>query len=163
MNRRADDRKGKEKETETRVRMSKEVQGHGPRTQKTRTGTETKRLECIYILTNDKQQRARSRLQPNRPANRCRCLLVSAKGEIGWRCCRKHTGVPQSSASLPKPARKKAVELWRMKEREASGFGPTTLRPLYARSPLSPLLLPFIASRREPFPSLTTHLTNLSS
>ena len=43
-----------------------------------------------------------------------------------------------------KPAHKKAMELGRKTEREASGFGPTTLRPLYARSPLPPHLPPFI-------------------
>ena len=71
----------------------------------------------VYILTNDKQQRARSRLQPNRPANRCRCLLVSAKGETGWRCCQKHTGIVQSSlrsssatsCSMPKVSSKETA------------------------------------------------------
>ena len=43
-----------------------------------------------------------------------------------------------------KPAHKKAMELGRKTEREASGFGPTALRPLYARSLLLPRLPPFI-------------------
>ena len=34
-----------------------------------------------------------------------------------------------------KPAHTKAMELGRKTEREASGFGPTALRPLYARDP----------------------------
>ena len=64
----------------------------------------------MYIYINKHQQTnlSTNRLQPNRPANRCRCLLVSAKGEMGWRCCRKHTGVPQSSASLPKTCTKES-------------------------------------------------------
>ena len=37
-----------------------------------------------------------------------------------------------------KPARKKAMELWGMKEREAFGFGPTTLRPLQRSIPFLP-------------------------
>ena len=39
-----------------------------------------------------------------------------------------------------KPAHKKAMELGRKTEREASGFGPTALRPLYARDPFSLLV-----------------------
>ena len=116
----------------------------------------------VYILTNDKQQRARSRLQPNRPANRCRCLLVSAKGETGWRCCRKHTSVPQSSASLPENLHIEsygAVET----EREASGFGPIALRPLYAPFSLSPRLPPFIDQEGSRFPHNLTILPNKSN
>ena len=88
------------------------------------------------------------------------CSLTHRK-EVGWRCCRKHTGIPQSSTSLPKPAQKGATELWKREKRLVCN--PTTLRPLYARSPLSLLLPPFIASRRELFPFLTTHLTNLTT
>ena len=36
-----------------------------------------------------------------------------------------------------KPGHTKAMELGRKTEREASGFGPTALRPLYARDPFS--------------------------
>ena len=40
-------------------------------------------------------------LQPNRPANRCRCLFAATHKRVaGRRCCRKHSGVPRNSASL---------------------------------------------------------------
>ena len=35
-----------------------------------------------------------------------------------------------------KPAHTKAMELGKEKQREASGIGPTTVRPLYVRDPL---------------------------
>ena len=98
---------------------------------------------CIYILTNDKQQIARSRLQPNRPANRCRCLLVSAKGETGWRCCRKHTGVPQSSASLPETCTEESCRAME-NERERSVWirSDSTSSSLRAIPPFFPPRLP---------------------
>ena len=58
----------------------------------------------------------------------------------------------RAARASPKPAQKKVVELWRLKEREASGFGPTALRPLYVRSPLSPRLPPFIDQEGSRFP-----------
>ena len=69
------------------------------------------------------------------------CSSTHRKG-VGRRCCRKHTGIPQSSASLPKPAQKEAMELWKREKR--SVCDPTTLCPLYARSLLPPRLPPFI-------------------
>ena len=145
LNRRAGDRRER-REIDARLRMNRETQGFGPSTQKTRMDTKSVKDTNVYVYINQRQtdNEVHEWLQPNRPANKCQCLFVSAKGEIGWRCCRKHTGVPQSTASLPKPARKRAVELWRMKEREASGFSPTALRPLYTRYPLSPRLPLFI-------------------
>ena len=77
-----------------------------------------------------------------------------------WRCFRKHTGIPRNSASLPKPEGKK---LWRMEEEKRPVCDPTALRPQQCAIPFLPCLPPFIASRREPFPSLTNHLTNLTT
>ena len=69
-----------------------------------------------------------------------------------WRCCRKHTGVPRNSASLPKPAGKK---LWRMEEEKRPVCDPTTLRPLQRAIPSSLCLPPFIDPEGSRFPSLT--------
>ena len=73
---------GKEEKDGESRQMSKETQGHGPSTQKKRAYTDTEICECMNILTNNKQQTiinngARGRLQPNRPANRCRCMFVN--------------------------------------------------------------------------------------
>ena len=102
--------------------------------------TDTERRECtkIYIneMTNNTQPPTMRRgVGYNRTGRRTdadTCSLTHRK-EGGWRCSRKRTGIPQSSASLPKPAQTKAMELGGKTEREASGFGPTTLPPLYAR------------------------------
>ena len=72
------------------------------------------------------------------------CSLTHRK-EVGWRCCRKHTSIPQSSASLPKPAQNEATELWKRGKRSADN--PTSLRSLYARSPLPPRLPPYIGKK----------------
>ena len=65
-----------------------------------------------------------------------RCSAVKGAGR---RCCRKHTGVPRSSTSLHENLHRKSYGAReRRTEREASGIGPTTLRPLCARSPLLP-------------------------
>ena len=103
-------------------------------------------MHKIYInkMTNNKQQPTMGRgVGYNRTGRRTdadTCSLTHRK-EVGWRCCRKHTGIPQSSASLPKPAQKGATELWKREKR--SVCNPTALRPLYARSPFSLLLPPF--------------------
>ena len=47
-------------------------------------------------------------------------MLVRYDTEKGAsrRCCQKHTGIPQNSASLPKPAQKDAMEIGKEKQRE---------------------------------------------
>ena len=69
-----------------------------------------------------------------RPANRCRCLLVCVRKGIGWRCCWKLTGVPRSSASLPKTCTKEATENG---GGEASGLRSDNTSSSTTRDPLS--------------------------
>ena len=73
-------------------------------------------------------------------------VRYNAEKGAGRRCCRKHMSVPRSSASLLENLHRKAMELGRRRtEREASGIGPTTLRPLSAPEPfLLPRPPPFI-------------------
>ena len=121
---------------ETHVRMRKRTQGHGPSTQKNKwTPRQRDTNVYIYILTNKEHESVTTEQAGEQMPMTAR---QRKKGKTGWRCCRKHTGVPQSSASLPETCTEescRAVENER--EREASGFGPTALRPLYARSPFS--------------------------
>ena len=143
LNRRAGDKRGK-REREVRLRASKETQGLGSSTQKARKDIETVKDTNVNIcvLTNDKKTtECTNRLQPNRPANRCRCLFVCAPKGIGWRCCRKHTGVPRSSASLPKTCREETMENGRG---EASPFRSDSTSSSISRDPphrASPSLL----------------------
>ena len=112
--------------------------------------TDTERRECVNILTttNNNQQSTMGRgVGYNRTGRRTdadACLLTHRKG-VGWRCCWKHTGNPQSSASLPKPAQKEAMELWkRDRERSVRIRSDSTSSSLRARSLLPPRLPPFI-------------------
>ena len=126
---------------ETHVRMSKRTQGHGPSTPKNEW-TPRQRDTNVYLYINKQQQtKSTNRLQPNRPANRCRCLLVSAKGDIGWRCCQKHTGVPQSSASLPETCTKESCgAMENERERSVRIRSDSTSSSLRAMSPFSLLV-----------------------
>ena len=136
-------------ERETRLRMSKETQGHGPSTQKTRMDTETKRHECMYINKWQINNRARDRLQPNRPANRCRCLLVCARKRYDGGAAGSTRAFLEAARASRKPAEKNYGE-WRRR----------SVRPairqhfvLYnARSPSHSVSLSFIASRGSRFP-----------
>ena len=152
LNRRAGDwRKGRE--VHARLRMSRETQGLGPSTQKTLMDTKTVKDANVNvcILTNDKHNIARSRLQPNRPANRCRCLFVNAQKRGRLEVPPEAHGLSSEQREPPETCTEEAMELGRKTEREASGFGPTALRPLYPRAP-SPSSSPsFYRSRREPF------------
>ena len=93
LNQRADDGRGKEKDlrtyeqrnTGTWLVIAEDTNGRRDR--------ETRMYVCIS-KNDERINRARERLQPIRPANRCRCLIVYARKGIQWRCCRKHTGVP---------------------------------------------------------------------
>ena len=64
----------------------------------------------------------------------------------GRRCCRKHMGVPRSSASLPrKPAQKRAMEpRKKCRERSVRIWSDSTSSSLCARIPFLPRLPPFI-------------------
>ena len=63
----------------------------------------------------------------------------------GRRCCRKHTGFPQNSASLPKTCTAKAIELWKKcRERSVRIRSDSTSSSPRARCPLPPHLPPFI-------------------
>ena len=76
-----------------------------------------------------------------------------------WRYCRKHTGVPRSSTSLPKTCRKKTMENDRG---ESFGFGPTALRPRQCAIPFSHRPPLFYSSRREAVYIALTHINSLS-
>ena len=91
-------------------------------------------------MTN-KQNRTRERLQPIRPAKQMPMPDCLRTKEMQWRCCRKHTGVPRSSPSLPKTCKN---ELWRMEEEKRPACDPTTLRPRQCATLFSTCLPPFI-------------------
>ena len=61
-----------------------------------------KGYEYIYIFKSI--SKLHKRLQPIRPAKHMPMLVRQRTQGIRWRYCRKHTGVPRSSTSLPKPA-----------------------------------------------------------
>ena len=79
---------------------------------------------CIFM----NKYRARKRLQPIRPAKQMSMHVRLHVQGTRWRYCRKHTGVPRSSTSLPKTSKRR--KLWRRDGGEAFGFGLTALCPL---------------------------------
>ena len=99
------------------------------------------------------------RLQPIRPARQMPTPDNRRTQEPRRRYCRKHTGVPRSSTSLPKTCGKKAMENDRG---EAFGYGPTTLRPRQCAIPFSHRLPLFYSSRREAVYIALTHINSLS-
>ena len=136
----------KRKKTETRGEYARKHRDTALRHRRAsrHRNRKTRMYQYILINTNNKQQSTMGRgVGYNRTGRRTDVDTCSSmhRKEVGWRCCRKHTGIPQSSASLPKPAQKGATELWKREKR--SVCNPTTLRPLYARSPFSLLLPPF--------------------
>ena len=88
--------------------------------------TDTERREriniCINKMTNksNNPQWGAGRLQPNRPANRCRCLFVNAHKRDTTEVLPEAHGRSSKQREPPrKPAQKQAMELWR-KNRERS-------------------------------------------
>ena len=74
--------------------------------------------EYIYIYKN--KYRIRERLQPIRPAEQMSMPVRLRYQGIRWRYCRKHTGVPRSSTSLPKACRKEIYGEWTEEKRSVS-------------------------------------------
>ena len=147
LNRRAGDRRER-REIDARLRMSREAQGLSLSTQKTRMDTKTvKTRTYIYVLTNKEhesvttEQVGEQMPMPARQRKRGK--------QDGGAAGSTRAFLRAARASPQKPAQKKVVELWRKKEGEASGFGPTTLRPLYVRSPLSPSFITNISYNRS--------------
>ena len=99
------------------------------------------------------------RLQLIRPAKQMSMHVHLRTRGIRWRYCRKHTGVPRSNTSLPKPTDWKAMESDR---EEAFGYGPTALRPPQCAIPFSHCLPLFYSSRREAVYIALTHIRSLS-
>ena len=140
--RRVDEKRG-ERERETRTRGDKEAHpgkrlGNAEDTswaEKQETRTQVY-VYCSWI----------NRLQPIRPARQMPTPDNPRTQGTRWRFCRKHTGAPRSSTSLPKTCGKKAMENDREEE-----FGPrpdNTSFPL-TRDTLSLCLPLFYSSRRE--------------
>ena len=126
------------------------------------SATATQRDTNVCKIYINKTHNKKHEVGYNRTGRRtdadARSQTLRKKG-VGWRCCRKHSGIPQSSASLPKPAQKEATES--MEEREAFDRQPNStsssliLRSLFSSS--SPSLYRQEGSRFL----LTSYLPNL--
>ena len=69
----------------------------------------------------------------------------------------------RSSKQREPPENLQKRERWRMHRGEASGFGPTALRPPQCAMPFSQRLPLFYSFKREPFSSLNSYLPNLTT
>ena len=81
--------------------------------------------------------------------------------EIRWRCCRKLTGVPRSSASLPKTCRKGSYGEWTEEKRSVTVRQHFVL--LNARLLSHHVSLSFIVQEGSLFTSLTIYLPNITT
>ena len=121
--------------------MSKRTQGHGPSTQKNKwTPRQRDTNVYIYILTNKEHESVTTEQAGEQMPMTAR---QRKKGKTGWRCCRKHTGVPQSSASLPETCTEESCRAME-NERERSVWirSDSTSSSLRAIPPFFPPRLP---------------------
>ena len=95
----------------TRQRMSKETQGHGLSTQKTQMEPATVKDTNMYMYKRmTKYKRNRRSVTTEQAGEQMPMPAFLRTKETRWRCCRKHTGVPRNSVSLPKTCTKEAME-----------------------------------------------------
>ena len=125
---------------------------------------------CINTMTNksNNSQWGAGRLQPNRLANRCRCLFVDAqKGLQDGGVVGSTRAFLRAARASPKPAHTKAMELGKEKQREKR---PDSVRQHFVlstreRSLNPPCLPPFIGQEgsRSGINFLPTESTYLGS
>ena len=102
LNRRAGDRRGKERERPAYV-WAKKHTGTRPVNAEDTSGARDRAKDTNICIFKNKY-RIRERLQLIRLAKQMPMPVRQRTQGIRWRYCRKHTGVPRSSTSLPKPA-----------------------------------------------------------
>ena len=94
----------------------------------------------VCILTNDKHNIARSWLQPNRPANRCRCLFVNIQKRGRLEVLPKAHGHSSEQREPPETCTERSYGA--MEEREAFGLQSdntsSSLRAIPSLSPSPP-------------------------
>ena len=127
--------------------MSKRTQGHGPSAQKNEWAPR-QRDANVYIFFNKQQTTNNTKSVTTEQAGEQ--VSMPARQRKGGK---QDGGAARSTRAFLRAARASRnlhdKNLYRMKEREASGYSPTTLLPLYARSLFPPRLPPFIGQERS--------------
>ena len=109
LDRRAGDRRGK-REREPRTYEQGNTGTRPVDTEDTNGARDSKRHEYVYISANDKQtNRIGDRLQPIRPANRCRCLIVYARKRYNGGAAGSTRVFLEATRASRKPAEKRAM------------------------------------------------------